>query len=107
GVLYAGLMLTAGGPKVLEYNTRFGDPETEALLVRLRGDLVQIMIATCEGRLDDALLSWDPRVACCVVMCSDGYPGDYRKGLPITGIDDAESDPDVVVFHAGTALNKD
>ncbi len=106
GVLYAGLMLTAGGPKVLEFNTRFGDPECQPLMMRLKGDLLEAMIATCDGRLDEVDLSWDPRVCCCVVVCSGGYPGDYRKGLPITGIDEAASDPDVTVFHAGTAMKK-
>ncbi len=104
GVLYAGLMLTAGGPKVLEFNCRFGDPETQPLMMRLRGDLVDIMIATCTGKLDEVNLSWEPRVCCCVVMASGGYPGDYEKGKFITGIEDAEADPDVKVFHAGTAI---
>ncbi|MEE9212212.1 MAG: phosphoribosylglycinamide synthetase C domain-containing protein, partial [Phycisphaeraceae bacterium] len=104
GVLYAGLMLTAGGPKVLEFNCRFGDPETQPLMMRLRGDLVQIMLATCEGTLADVDLSWDNRCCCCVVMASGGYPGPYEKGKPITGIDDAEALDDVIVFHAGTTL---
>src|SRR5690606_17679263 len=80
GVLYAGLMLTAGGPKALEFNCRFGDPETQPLMMRLRGDLIDIMVATCTGKLDEVDLSWDPRVCCCVVMASAGYPGDYEKG---------------------------
>jgi len=104
GVLYAGLMLTAGGPKVLEFNVRFGDPETQALMMRLKGDLAQIMLATCAGRLADVDLSWDQRCCCCVVMASGGYPGDYEKGKPITGIEQAEMDADVKVFHAGTAI---
>ncbi len=107
GVLYAGLMLTAGGPKVLEFNCRFGDPECQPLMTRLRGDLLELMIATCEGRLDEVELSWDERVACCVVMASGGYPGEYARGQPITGIEDAEADPDVTVFHAGTKRQKD
>lgn len=106
GVLYAGLMLTPGGPKVLEFNTRFGDPETQPLMCRLKGDLLQIMIATCEGKLDQIDLNWDPRVCCGVVLASGGYPGDYEKGKPITGIEDAERDPDVKVFHAGTKRDK-
>jgi phosphoribosylamine--glycine ligase len=106
GVLYAGLMLTAGGPKVLEFNTRFGDPETQPLMMRLKGDLVEIMLATCTGTLDEVELGWDPRSCCCVVMASGGYPGDYKKGLPITGIERAEADAAVTVFHAGTARNK-
>jgi phosphoribosylamine---glycine ligase len=107
GVLYAGLMLTAGGPKVLEFNTRFGDPETQTLMMRLQGDLLEIMLSTAQGRLDDVRLGWDDRACCCVVMASGGYPGEYKKGLEITGIDDAErgSNGDVKVFHAGTAIS--
>jgi phosphoribosylamine--glycine ligase len=106
GLLYAGLMLTAGGPKVIEFNCRFGDPETQALLVRLRGDLVEILLATCQGHLDDVDIAWDPRPACCVVMASGGYPGEYKTGLPITGLNEAAKMPDVRVFHAGTATDK-
>ncbi len=102
GVLYAGLMLTAGGPKVLEFNCRFGDPEVQPLLMRLRGDLVQIMSATAEGRLNEVDLSWDPRCCCCVVMASGGYPGSYEKGKPISGLADARALAGVEVFHAGT-----
>lgn len=109
GVLYAGLMLTAGGPKVLEFNVRFGDPECQPLMMRLHGDLIDILTATCEGQLDamELDLSWDEKVACCVVMCSGGYPGKYENGKPITGIEDAEADPDVKVFHAGTKIVDD
>lgn len=107
GVLYAGLMLTAGGVRVLEFNCRFGDPECQPLMMRMRGDLLQIMLATIQGKLDQVDLSWDPRCCCCVVMASQGYPADYPKGLPITGIDQAEQDSDVKVFHAGTALKGD
>jgi len=103
GVLYAGLMLTAGGPKVLEFNCRFGDPECQPLMVRMKGDLLEIMLAVNEGKLDQVSIDWDKRVACCVVMCSGGYPGKYQTGLEITGIDDAQAMPDVQVFHAGTA----
>ena len=103
GVLYAGLMLTPGGPKVIEFNVRFGDPETQPLMMRMQGDLLELMLATCHGRLDQVQVYWDKRVCCCVVMASGGYPGSYEKGKPITGIEDAESDPDVTVFHAGTA----
>lgn len=106
GVLYAGLMLTPGGPKVLEFNVRFGDPECQPLMVRLKGDLVEIMIATCRGRLDQVDLSWDPRVACCVVMCAGGYPGNYGKGDVITGLAEAAALPDVTIFHAGTRKDK-
>ncbi len=104
GVLYAGLMLTPGGPKVLEFNCRFGDPETQALMLRLKGDLVDIMIATAQGTLDQVQIDWDSRCCCCVVMASGGYPGSYEKGKLITGIERAEEDPNVKVFHAGTKL---
>jgi phosphoribosylamine---glycine ligase len=106
GVLYAGLMMTRQGPKVLEYNVRFGDPECQPLLMRLKTDLLDLLEATVEGRLDRlAPLEWDPRPAVCVVMASEGYPGDYVKGQPIRGLVDAEHLPDVKVFHAGTALS--
>jgi len=104
GVLYAGLMLTAGGPKVLEFNCRFGDPEVQALLMRLKGDLVQILLATVEGRLDEVDLSWDNRCCCCVVMASGGYPGAYEKGHIITGLDQVQQLEDIEIFHAGTAV---
>ncbi|MBI1338025.1 MAG: phosphoribosylamine--glycine ligase [Phycisphaera sp.] len=107
GVLYAGLMLTAGGPKVLEFNTRFGDPECQPLMMRLQGDLMEIMLATSAGSLDEVSLTWDKRCCCCVVMASGGYPGQYEKGKIITGIEAAEQDPNVKVFHAGTTLNKE
>ncbi|MFK7960126.1 MAG: phosphoribosylamine--glycine ligase [Phycisphaerales bacterium] len=106
GVLYAGLMLTPGGPKVLEFNCRFGDPETQPLMARLQGDLVEICWATAAGTLDDVQIGFDPRTACCVVLCSAGYPGAYEKGRVITGIDAAEAAGGagrVTVFHAGTA----
>jgi phosphoribosylamine--glycine ligase len=106
GLLYAGLMLTAGGPKVIEFNCRFGDPETQALLVRLQGDLLQILLATCQGHLDEAEIAWDQRASCCVVMASAGYPGAYPTDLPITGLDQAAKQPGVQVFHAGTAMGK-
>jgi phosphoribosylamine--glycine ligase len=104
GVLYAGLMLTAGGPKVIEFNCRFGDPECQPLMMRLKGDLVEILLATCHGKLDEVELSWDSRHCCCVVMASGGYPGSYEKGKPIRGIEAVETDPDVKVFHAGTTI---
>ncbi len=106
GVLYAGMMLTPGGPKTLEFNCRFGDPETQVLMMRLKADLLEVMVATCTGKLDEVDLSWDPRCCCCVVMASGGYPGDYKTGLPITGLDEAGKQPGVVVFHAGTMLDK-
>jgi phosphoribosylamine--glycine ligase len=107
GLLYAGLMLTAGGPKVIEFNCRFGDPETQALLVRLQGDLLDILLAACQGKLDETDIAWDPRASCCVVLASGGYPGPYKTGLPITGLDQAAKMPGVQVFHAGTAAGKD
>ena len=107
GVLYAGVMLTAGGPKVLEFNARFGDPETQPILMRMKGDLLEIMTAVCDETLDKIDLSWDPRPAVCVVMASGGYPGNYEKGKTITGIADAEKNPDVKVFQAGTKIQDD
>ena len=103
GVLYAGLMITAGGPRVLEFNVRFGDPETQPILMRLKSDLLEVCLAVCDGRLDEITLEWDERPAVCVVMASGGYPGDYEKGKTITGLDEAGRLEDVVVFHAGTA----
>lgn len=105
GVLYAGLMITKQGLKVLEYNVRFGDPECQPLMMRLNSDLVDLMQATVEGRLDELdPLDWDPRPSVCVVMASEGYPGNYEKGLPIRGLDEAAKVQDVKVFHAGTKL---
>jgi phosphoribosylamine--glycine ligase len=105
GVLYAGIMLTANGPKVIEFNVRFGDPEAQAVLMRLRSDLAQVLMLAATGRLSELdSLDWDPRPAVCVVMASQGYPGDYAKGRPITGIENADALPDVKVFHAGTAI---
>ena len=102
GVLYAGIMVTAGGPRVLEFNVRFGDPETQPILMRLKSDLLEVLLAVCDGTLEKANLKWDPRPAVCVVMASGGYPGDYQKGQKITGIKEANKLKDVVVFHAGT-----
>ncbi len=105
GVLYAGIMLTAHGPKVIEFNVRFGDPEAQAVLMRLRSDLAQVLMLAATGRLSELeSLDWDPRPAVCVVMASEGYPGGYAKGRPITGIENADALPDVKVFHAGTAI---
>ncbi len=105
GVLYAGLMVTRQGIKVLEYNVRFGDPECQPLLMRLKTDLLDVLEATVDGRLDELdSLEWDPRPAVCVVMASEGYPGRYTKGHPIRGLDAAAALPDVKVFHAGTAM---
>jgi len=104
GILYAGLMITAGGPRVLEFNVRFGDPETQPILIRLKSDLLEVCLAVCDGRLDKVTLKWDQRPAVCVVMASGGYPGDYQKGKRITGLNEADRIEDVVVFHAGTAV---
>jgi len=103
GVLYAGMMITAGGPRTLEFNVRFGDPETQPILMRLKSDLLEVLLAVCDGKLDEITLRWDKRPAVCVVMTSGGYPGKYEKGKQITGLDEAEKDKDVKVFHAGTA----
>jgi phosphoribosylamine--glycine ligase len=104
GVLYAGLMITSGGPRVLEFNVRFGDPETQPILMRLQSDLLEVCLAVCGGKLDEVTLRWDPRPAVCVVMASGGYPGDYQKGKVIAGLKEAAQLDDVVVFHAGTKL---
>ncbi|MFP4058277.1 MAG: phosphoribosylamine--glycine ligase [Candidatus Brocadiia bacterium] len=103
GVVYAGLMMTDDGPRVLEFNVRFGDPETQPILLRLRGDLVPALLAIARGNLQDVSLAWDPRPAVCVVCASGGYPGAYEKGKPITGLDQVAAMDDAVVFHAGTA----
>jgi phosphoribosylamine--glycine ligase len=102
GVLYAGLMITARGPRVLEFNCRFGDPETQAILPRLDGDLLPALAACADGALRLEPLAWRPEACACVVMASGGYPGRYEKGKPINGIADAEALDNVVVFHAGT-----
>jgi phosphoribosylamine--glycine ligase len=104
GVLYAGIILTNQGPKVLEYNVRFGDPECQPLLMRLRSDLLDVLEATVDGRLAEiGTLDWDPRPAVCVVMASEGYPGEYKTGHPIRGLDEAAALENVKVFHAGTS----
>lgn len=107
GCLYGGFMLTSRGPKVLEFNARFGDPETQVVLPRLEGDLVDIMMAVAEGRPNDIDLSWSDDWAVSVVLASEGYPGSYEKGKVILGVEDAEAMEDVLVFHAGTAINRD
>ena len=105
GVLFAGLMITPEGePKVIEFNCRFGDPETQVVLPRLKSDLFDVMMATVEGRLADVKLEWSDEAAVCVVLASGGYPGSYKKGLSIRGLDKVEQS---VVFHAGTALSAD
>ena len=107
GCLYGGFMLTPEGPKVLEFNARFGDPETQVVLPRLESDLVEIMLAVAEGRPEDVNLAWSDQWAVSVVLASEGYPGSYEKGKVILGVKDAESMNKVIVFHAGTALNSD
>ena len=104
GVLYVGLMLTAEGPKVIEFNCRFGDPECQALMVRWPGDLVPLLFAAARGESWPALAAWPPHASVCVALASGGYPGKYRTGVPIEGIEAAEAKPGVQVFHAGTAL---
>ncbi len=103
GIIYAGLMFTAQGPMVLEFNVRFGDPETQPLMLRLKSDLAAALELTARGRLGEVHLEWDSQPAVCVVMASGGYPGDYRKGLPIEGLQQAEDIEGAVVFHAGTS----
>lgn len=105
GVLYAGLMITASGPKTIEFNCRFGDPETQALLPRLESDLVEVMLACAEGRLKEIELKWSPDACVCIVAASGGYPGDFKKGIKIDGLD-AEGDGSAIVFHAGTARDE-
>ena len=107
GVLYTGLMLTNQGPKVLEFNARFGDPETQVLLVRLKSDLLDVLEATVDERLDKTLMEWDVRPAVTVVMAAEGYPGHYERDRVIQNIEQAESVPEVKVFHAGTTLRTD
>ena len=102
GVIFAGLMITNNGPKVLEFNCRFGDPETQPLMMRLQSDVLDMMLAVTDGKLDQLDLKWDPRPAVTVVATSKGYPGKYPTKLPITGVDNADSMPDVKVFHSGT-----
>lgn len=103
GVLYCGLMMTPRGPEVLEFNARFGDPETQAILVRLESDLVDALEACIDGRLADTPLRWKPGAAVCVIASSAGYPGSYKTGYPITGLGAAARIPGVQVFHSGTA----
>ncbi len=104
GLLYPGVMLTKSGPKVLEFNARFGDPETQVYLTRLENDLVELLLASTEGRLANHELRWSPNASVCVVMASGGYPGSYPKGKVITGLDAANALPNTKVFHAGTAM---
>jgi phosphoribosylamine--glycine ligase len=102
GVLYAGLMIANGAPKLIEYNVRFGDPEAQVLMMRLKSDLLPALLAVAEGRLSGVTLDWYDEPALCVVMASKGYPGAYDKGSEIRGLDAAGADPKVEIFHAGT-----
>ena len=107
GVIYAGLMMTPSGPRVLEFNARFGDPECQALLMRLDCDFLALLEACVDGTLEDADLGWDPRPALCVVLASGGYPGTYESRKPIRGLDTVAEDDDLQVFHAGTTREGD
>ena len=107
GVLYGGFMLTAEGPKLLEFNARFGDPETQVIMPRLESDALEAFYMVATGKLDALDLRWADQVAVCVVLASDGYPGSYEKGKVILGIEEAEELDGVTVFHAGTAFNQD
>ncbi|NLW49842.1 MAG: phosphoribosylamine--glycine ligase [Candidatus Brocadiaceae bacterium] len=104
GVLYAGIMVTDDGPQVLEFNCRLGDPEAQALLMRLESDIVPVLLATLDGTLDQVDIRWDMRPTLCVVMASGGYPAAYEKGYPIEGLEDVRAMDDVMAFHAGTAI---
>jgi len=105
GILYAGLMLTADGPKVIEFNCRLGDPEAQVLLPRLQSDLIPAMFAACDGVLDQFDLRWYDEAAVCVVMAANGYPGSYAKGTEIKGLENLSGLLDVIPFHAGTSAD--
>jgi phosphoribosylamine--glycine ligase len=106
GLIFPGLMLTKDGPRVLEFNCRFGDPETQVILPRLKSDIVDLFEATITGQLDTVTAEWDARSAVCVVLASGGYPGDYKTGKTIVGLEHADQMDDVIVFHAGTRLRE-
>ena len=106
GILYAGLIITQEGPKVIEFNCRFGDPETQVVLPRMATDIIRPILACCDGTLDKVKLRWSHNKAVCVVMASGGYPGKYEKGYRIKGIDEVEREENVIVFHAGTRLDE-
>ena len=106
-MLYAGLIITESGPKVLEFNARFGDPECQPLMLRLRSDLVELMEACIDGRLAEVAVEWDTRAAACVVLAAAGYPGTYEKGKVIRGLDALRGWQNGVVFHAGTVQRDD
>jgi phosphoribosylamine--glycine ligase len=103
GVLYCGLMMTPRGPEVLEYNARFGDPETQVILPRLESDLLDVLEACIDGRLDQTPLRWSPGASACVVASSAGYPASYKTGFSLTGLGNAAQVPSVQIFHSGTA----
>jgi phosphoribosylamine--glycine ligase len=105
GVLYCGLMMTATGPQVLEYNARFGDPETQAIVPRMESDLVEALEACVEGRLSETEFRWKPGASACVVAASQGYPGTYENGKVIFGLEEAARVPGVEIFHAGTTFD--
>ena len=104
GIIFFGLMLTPEGPKVLEYNARFGDPEAQVVLPRMKNDLVEVMEACIDGRLDEMELEFEDNAAVCVVLASDGYPLAYEKGLPISGLEEFKKHDGYYCFHAGTKL---
>ena len=104
GILYPGLIMTKDGPKVIEFNARFGDPETQSYMRLLKTDLYDILEACVNGTLDKIKIEWENKYACCIVLASGGYPGEYKKGLSITGVDEANKLDDIIVFHAGTKL---
>lgn len=102
GILYPGIMVTKNGPKVLEFNARFGDPEVESYLRLLNSDLFNIFLACIDGTLDQLKIEWEQKFACCIILASGGYPGKYEKGKEISGLREAEQQEDVVIFHCGT-----
>ena len=104
GLLYAGLMMTKDAPKTLEYNVRFGDPETQPLMARMKSDILPVLMATVDGTLDKCTVEWGEKAAMCVVLATGGYPASAEKGVEITGVDEAEKVAGVQVFHAGTAM---
>jgi phosphoribosylamine--glycine ligase len=102
GLLYPGLMITSDGLRVLEFNCRFGDPETQAILPRMKSDLLPLLEATIDGKIDNCTIEWDERAAVTIVLASGGYPGKYETGKPIAGLEEAAKLKDVQIFHAGT-----
>ena len=101
------MILTQDGPKLLEYNARFGDPETQVVLPRLRTDLLDIFLAVVDGRLDEIDIEWEDNAVACVILASGGYPGSYNKGYPIRGLEQLDGCQDIIIFHAGTRREKD